>query len=257
MRLRNKTIALVDSLQEAKSGNSFVQAFHEGGVVILDPVSLFSKSNWIRFEEDIDVINKVYSHLFDEVVIARKKLICFWPLTEQLGSEWVSLNALCDENGYELEAYRNVFLDGDGYGFSSDVLRLWKSFVYFLIESLLEDIKLNEGLEEIAKLTSDHEAIVLFKVRDAEKINYTYAVCHGVDGLLREKNLQSAKDYTALIEFGSFQDMLVGLLDSKDLSQYQTEFADKHLEKDYFKVIAQKTRTKNLIESWLKTYSLN
>lgn len=43
---------------------------------MLNPVELFNTIDWTKFEEGPDFINAVYSILFDELVIARKKGLC-------------------------------------------------------------------------------------------------------------------------------------------------------------------------------------
>ena len=257
MNLRNKSITLVDQLLQKKSEMSSVLNMQDCEVVTLDPIRLFSESDWTRFEEDIDVINKIYSYLFDEVVIANKKLVCFWPLSEQFGSEWVELSYLCKANGYGLEIYKSKFFDRDNYGFSEETLRAWKRFVFFLVECLLEDLELNEDLEEIAVLTSGRDSIVLFKLEQNGETRYTFALNSILVTFAQAHELKLPLIGNFLPDFKSFQEMLVKLFEENDLSRYQAKFSDPQLEKAYFTVLAKKDGTKNLIESWIVTYSLN
>lgn len=257
MNLRNKSVTLVDQLLDTKSDISSMLNMQRCEVITLDPVRLFSESDWTRFEEDIDVIEKIYSHVFDEVVIANKKLVCFWPLSEQCGSEWVELRSLCKTNDYELEIYKSKFYEADNYGFSLETLRAWKRFVFFLIESLLEDLELNEDLEEIATLTSGRDSIVLFKLERKGETSYTFLLNSALREFAQDHELKLPRIENSLPEFKSFQEMLVKLFDDKDLSLYQTKFSDPQLEKLFFNILLKKARTKNLIESWIVTYSLN
>ncbi len=257
MNVRNKSIVLVDSLLGAKSSGLADLEIKNQEVVRLDPVQLFSKSDWTRFDQDIDVINSIYSDVFDEVVIENKKMVCFWPLSEQLGSDWFELNSLCKANSYELESYKNGLSNVDNYGFSEEVLTTWKKFIYFLIESLMEDIHLNEEFEEIATLTSDKGSIILFKLIQEGEEFYTFALNFEKEKSDTAHLLESQPYNNRLSPFASFRDMLMRLLNDKDLSLYQTRFFDPHLEKAYFNIMAQELKTKNLVESWILTYSMN
>ncbi len=257
MNSKNKSIVLVDQLLDAKSEMPSVLNMQTCEVVTLDPVRLFSESDWTRFEEDIDVLNKIYSHVFDQVVIANKKLVCFWPLSEQFGSEWIELASLCRASDHQLEVYKSGFFEEDNYGFSGGMLCAWKRFVYFLIESLLEDIGLNQGLEEIATLTSGRDSIVLFKLDQEEGTRYTFALSLGSQEVASDGGLKLAATENSLPEFDSFQEMLVNLADHRDLGPYQARFSDPGLEKVYFNILAKKSGAKNLIEAWIETYSLN
>ncbi len=257
MKTRNKSIALVDYLQKRNFENSFIPNIEDCEVAILDPVSLISESDWRRFEEDVDVINRIYSQLFDDVVISKKKLVCFWPLSEQFGSDWFDLSTMCSLKDCELEVYKSAFFDVDGYGFNRDTLCAWKRFVYFLLESLLDDIKLNDDLEEIATLTLGRDSIVLFKLGEEGQTRFTYAICSGTDKNGQEEGRRLTSIENLLPEFDSFQNMLVELMNKKDLSSYQTNFIDPHLEKMFYRVMSTKIRAKNVVESWLETYSLN
>ncbi|GAA0881034.1 hypothetical protein GCM10009119_40040 [Algoriphagus jejuensis] len=257
MNLRNKSIVLVDQLQGKESKASSILIMNSCEVVTLDPEKLLMEQDWTRFEDDVDVIKKIYSHVFEEVVLANKKLACFWPLSEQFGSEWFELTTLCKANDYELEVYKNYLFDIDSsYGLGGEIIRAWKKFVYFLIESLLADIELTEGLEEIGTLTSAHDSIVLFRLEYDDEVKYTFAF--NFEDSLKVSTEQFVFDTeNSLPEFRSFPELLLKLLANIDLIGYQAAFSDPHLEKTYFNTLMQEFKSKNLIESWLETYSLN
>lgn len=258
MKARNKSIVLVDQLTETQPEMLSILKEQNCEIVVLDPVRLFSELDWTRYDEDVAVINKIYARVFSEVVIANKKLVCFWPLSEQFGSEWFEVSNLCKANSYELEIYKSRFFDGESYGFSREILQAWKGFVYFLIESLLEDIDLNEEPEEIATLTCDRDAIVLFKLQQEGSVRYTFAFnSEHLEFATGEEQIGEPGAESGAGSFSSFQEMLLKLLSNNDLSCYQTRFLDTKLEKAYYNILAQEIKTKNLIESWILTYSLN
>lgn len=226
-------------------------------LVSLDPVQLFAEIDWTRYEEDVQVINQIYSHLFEEVVINHKRLVCFWPLVEQFGNDWFELASLCNDNQFELEVYKNILFDSDNYGFSSEILRAWKKFVYFLVESLMEDIHMNEQFDEIATLIGENGSIVLFRMEQNGNVRYSFASSSEYFEIAPDQNNGLLERENQLPFFDSFNEMLIKLSDGNDLSKYQTKFMDRQLEKAYFNVLAKDFKIKNLIQNWLETYSLN
>lgn len=257
MNLKNKSIVLIDQLQNGDSTSLFPLHFDESEVVLLDPVSLFEQVDWLRYEEDESIANRMHSSFFDEVVVAKKRLVCFWPLHEQFGDEWFELTNLCSVNNYELDIYKSELLTNKSYGFSESILLAWKQVVCFLVDSLLTDIKLNEGLEEVATLRSNKDVIVLFNWKKDAGTKYTFAVAAQEARIASspEKSLLGCE--TTPREFDSFQDMLDLIAEECDLSLYHANFVDSRLEKTYFNFFSRKFKAKNLIESWLITYSLN
>lgn len=257
MSSRNKIISLVDQHIEENTILISDLKSQKHDIVILDPIQLFSELDWTHFEYDVRVINRIYSRLFDEIVISNKQLVCFWPLSKQSGSEWIELASLCNQNCCALEIYKSVILSDENYGFSEEILEAWMKFVYFLIESLLDDIQLNEDFEEIATLTSDRDSIILFKLELEGRVRYSFAFDSQQMTLGLTPKMDSHRNEFSQPSFETFKEMLVKLLGESDLSLYQTRFADPQLEKAYFNVLAKEFKTKNLIETWIKSYSLN
>ncbi|MBA4301133.1 MAG: hypothetical protein C0433_13675 [Cyclobacterium sp.] len=192
MKTRNKSMILVDQHIEMNPEWMAKLKIQEQDVVVLDPENLFAELDWTQYEDDVRVINIIYSRLFEDVVMNNKKLICFWPLAQLYGNDWFQLVSLCKENSCELELYRSGFFNDGNNGFSEEMLKSWKSFVFFLMES-----------------------------------------------------------------FETFNEMLEKLLMKNDLSLYESKFVDIKLEKTYFNFLAKEFKTKNLIENWLNTYSMN
>lgn len=256
MNSRNKSIVLVDRHLEITSDWVSLVNSPSTELVTLDPLQLISEIDWTVFEIDVNVINKIYSRLYEKVVVSNKKLVCFWPLSDQFGNEWFELSSLCKANTYELEIYKSALFNNDNYGFSEEVLCAWKKFVYLLIESLLDDIQLNESFEEIAILTSNQGSIILFKLEQNGKFQYSFAVDSYHPEVERIK-LEIQLENCCQPSFDTFRELLEKLLGENDLSLYQTKFSDPQLEKAYFSFMAGDFKTKNLIETWIKCYSLN
>ena len=257
MNSRNKSIVLVDSQLGMNSDWFKKMNVRKGDVVILDPVNLFSAIDWTCYEENVNVINKVYAELFEEVVMNDKKFVCFWPLAEQLGEDWFDLVSLCQSNSYELEVYKSGSIVEVKYGFNQELLSSWNRFVYFLIESLLADIRLNEQFDEIATLKSDQKTIVLFKWLQEGNVKFSFGLESEFFDLEPNYGDETSKIHQHLQYFDSFNEMLEKLLKENDLSLFESKFIDGSLEKTYFSVLAKEFKTTNLIEYWLKTYSLN
>ncbi|WP_232825754.1 hypothetical protein [Algoriphagus litoralis] len=223
----------------------------------MDPVNLFSEIDWTCFEDDVQVINKIYSKYFEDVVLLGKKLVCFWPLAEQMGEEWFELSSLCKSYSYDLEQYKSLSIVDFEYGFNQEILSSWKRFVYFIVESLLEDIQLNEQFDEIATLKSDQKTIILFKLFKEGKVSYSYAFDSFFFESDSDKGEKSEMNLPCQESFTSFNEMLDKLIKENDLSQFESRFVDGSLEKAFFSVLSKEFKTKNLIETWIKTYSIN
>lgn len=256
MNSRSKSIVLIDRPLMITSDWAPMVNSSRSELVILDPFQLISEIDWTLAGNEANVVNKIYSRLFDEVVVCNKKLVCFWPLSDQFGSEWVDLASLCKANTYELEIFKSTLFDRDNYGFSDEELRAWKKFVYLIIESLLSDIQLNEGLEEIAALTSNQNSIILFRLEQNGKFRYSFAF-DSYNSSVTSIQKESFPNPIIQPPFDSFKEMLEELLEKNDLSLYQTKFFNLQHEKAYFSVLAGDFKTRNLIETWIECYSLN
>lgn len=257
MNSRHNSIILVDHPIEMNSDWLKKMNFQKHDFVILDPKKLFMKINWTRYEDDVQVINQIYSSLFEDVVMNNKTLICFWPFHQQFGINWFELSLLCKANSCQIEINKGLSFEDGNYDFEDTILTSWKKFVYFLIESLFEDIQLNKEFDEIATLKSDNETIILFKLEKEGRTRYSYAF----DSDFLELGLSYTEDSNSvdstIQSFDTFNEMLEKLLKKNDLSLFEPHFGDKSLEKAYFNALSKKIKTKNLIESWIKTYSIN
>ena len=49
-----------------------------------------------------------------------------------------------------------------------------KSLILFIVQSVCEDVSLNEAIEEIATLKRGNESILIFSIKGIEMISYSY-----------------------------------------------------------------------------------
>ena len=120
--------------------------------------------DWTQYDERSQVINQVYSEVFDEIVVNKKSLLCYWPLGDLSEGEWFELQQLFNDKNFELEIHKkeNEYFESDGL--NKIVSKKWKEFVLFLLEALLEDIAMNDQIDQIATLTNETGSIVLFRM---------------------------------------------------------------------------------------------
>jgi len=254
MEKYQREIILIDQFHIKK--NQFFDESRE--VYFLDPVVLFSKIDWRLFEEDPTVTKTVYGELFEAVVINHKKLICYWPLFNFQDDSWFELLNHCKEAKIKTRIMCSDPSSNEEQDLASSIQETWKNFVIFLIGSLCDDIKMDEDLEEIAILKCGDESILLFKLEQngIRKYSYVQSPENGFDFENGDVELKEIGINYAPV-FSSFDQLLEKLMLKIDVNSYQTLFLDRTLEKHYFNTILKNCASKNLIESWVKYYSLN
>ena len=252
MKTTKQRIVLTDYLSEANHVFQKNCNWYE-----LDPVALFLKMDWTQYDERSQVINQVYSEVFDEIVVNKKSLLCYWPLGDLSEGEWFELQQLFNDKNFELEIHKkeNEYFESDGL--NKIVSKKWKEFVLFLLEALLEDIAMNDQIDQIATLTNETGSIVLFRMEQNGGLRYSFASIDDFFDQVPCCVTEPTNSMNSLPLFNSFMDMLEDLLDDLDLGSYKTQFSDKQLEKTYYNRISKELKVKNLIENWLETYSLN
>ena len=252
MKTTKQRIVLTDYLSEANHVFQKNCHWYE-----LDPVALFLKMDWTQYDERSQVINQVYSEVFDEIVVNKKSLLCYWPLGDLSEGEWFELQQLFNDKNFELEIHKkeNEYFESDGL--NKIVSKKWKEFVLFLLEALLEDIAMNDQIDQIATLTNETGSIVLFRMEQNGGLRYSFASIDDFFDQVPCCVTEPTNSTNSLPLFNSFMDMLEDLLDDLDLGSYKTQFSDKQLEKTYYNRISKELKVKNLIENWLETYSLN
>jgi hypothetical protein len=254
MEKHQREIVLID--QSHKDRNQFLNKSLEG--YFLDPVELFSKIDWRLFQEDVTVANTVYGELFEAVVLNHKKLICYWPHLNIPDNNWFELWSQCKDAKIKTRIIYSKNCSDQVHVLSSSIQETWKTFVRFLMESLCEDIKMNENLQEIAILKCGDDSILLFKLEQNGIRQYSYLQSpeNGFDfdyGNVQFK--ENGANYTPF--FSSFELLLEKLMLEIDVNSYQISFSDRALEKHYFNTLLKNCTSKNLIETWVKNYSLN
>lgn len=257
MNARHNRIILVDHNIEMNSDWLEIMDFQKPDFINLNPKNLLAKIDWTRYEDDVQIINDIYSSLFEDVVMNNKTLICFWPLNQQFGTDWIELATLCKENSCKIEINKGCSFADDNYDLDETLLNSWKKFVYFLLMSLFEDIQLNKEFDPIGTLKSDSETIILFKWVREGSTRYSYAFDSDfldIDSALSEYSEDGDSRFKS---YGTFSDMLEKLFSENDLVSFFPQFGEKNLEKAYFCAFSKKIETMNLIESWLKTYYSN
>ncbi len=254
MEKYEREIILIDQFHIKR--NQFFDKSRE--VYFLDPVVLFSKIDWRLFEEDATVTNTVYGELFEAVVINHKKLICYWPLFNFQDDSWFELLNHCKDAKIRTRIMYSDYSSNEEQDLAISIQETWKNFVVFLMESLCDDIKMDEVLEEIAILKCGDESILLFKLEQngIRKYSYVQSSENGFDFENGEVELKEIGINSAPV-FSSFDQLLEKLMREIDVNSYQTSFLDRTLEMQYFNTILKNCASKNLIESWVKFYSLN
>lgn len=141
---------------------------------IFDPISLFAEIDWTDYANNEDVLNFIYGKLFDEFVIENKPMLCYWPKGDFPESHWFGLFQLANSVGIGIEINFLNESGTNGEEITEAFQHTWKEFLLEMTESLSEDIKLNEGLEEIAFLKSSNLSIIIFSQRVKDKLSYLF-----------------------------------------------------------------------------------
>ena len=102
MRPLNRKVILVDRTLDQKTIDWSQLEVDEKEAFILDPFKLFTQIDWTRFEDNVEVINIVYSDLFEALVVERKTLICYWPMLNFPDDQWVQLLEQCKSTGIQM-----------------------------------------------------------------------------------------------------------------------------------------------------------
>lgn len=252
MKATKQRIILTDYLSDANHISLHYSHWFE-----LDPLVLFSKLDWTKYEEDVQVINQIYSEVFDEIVVDKKSLICYWPLSNDLDEDYFELQKLIENRKVDLEIHKKENEYFESSEINKMILKKWKGFVCFLMEALMEDIAINDQVDQIATLTNESGSIVLFRMEQNGGFRYSFASTQEFFDQVPSCLPDLEQTAHSLPLFDSFMDMLENLLEEMDLGTYKTQFSDKQLEKTYYNRISKEFKIKNLIQYWLNTYSLN
>lgn len=258
MNTKSREIILINQLNIDQIVSSLNLQINDSEYFMFNPVELFKTIDWTKFEEEPDVINAVYSILFDEFVIARKKIFCYWPNDYQSHKEMQKLNEYCQSARVELSEEERQFYPIESDKMMPEYERLWSSFILFLVESLCEDIKLNEEIEEIATLKHGNESVVIFSIREDEITHYSYITSQvtlfEVESI---SDVSSREGRTGVNLFPNFQELISSLQDEINIKEFSTNFSNSALEKQYYNAISRNFNSYNLVKQWMANYSLN
>lgn len=223
-----------------------------------DPISLFAEVDWTSYENNVDTLNLIYGKLFDEFVIENKTLVCYWPSSNFPDSHWFDLLSLAAKASVAIEInYLNEGSKTEGE-IPEDLQHTWKKFILEMVASLAEDIKINEGLEEIAQLNSSDQSISIYCQKDSGIYKYFYLTStQEIFQFEPQYEFEKKENIDYVEEFEDFEKLVEQIQSKIDLSLFESSFFNVSLEKIYFNVILKKDFHINLIQNWMKNYSLN
>lgn len=227
------------------------------GVVYLDPIRLYEWCDWTEFDQKPDVLNQVYGMLFDEVVIDRKKIHCFWPLENSTSQNWFELLNLSSLPQVKIETKSFGFKASTGHGLNSRLLTIWEEFIATLVGTLVEDLSLNQQFDDLGTLSSANRSFVLFRAMEDETSKFGFAVLNTYH--TNETEAQDSNELSSYLPplYESFDELLHALSEVEDLIELIPDFHDKTWEKKFFKIVLRENKPLNLIQKWLSNYSLN
>lgn len=251
-----KGILFIDWLPSAVDKKEMILDINPSQSYIIDPIQLCDHGDWSDFENNTNIINSIYGELFEQIVIKKKSLICYWPELEFTTSDWFEINQFISKSGLSLSMYENPNRDDKGV-VSEKADRAWKVLVKFLIESVTEDIAINNSMVEIASFVNEEDTVHLFKINSEGIEKFTYGTLKG--GIVQNREEMNLINHAHNNDssFTSFDDMVLQLIEKIDVTEYDYTFKDRAFEKFFFTSILKKCTPKNLIKSWESGYVLN
>ncbi|RAI90153.1 hypothetical protein [Algoriphagus yeomjeoni] len=258
MNSNPREITLVNQIIKEQLGSFCDLQPNDNECFILNPIDLYSSIDWTKFEEDLDVLNSIYAILFDEFVIARKKIVCYWPSQDYADDKLSEINEYCLSAGVGLNLELSQCYVDSGNKMFPEHERLWCSFMLFLVESICEDIKLNEELEEIATLKCDNESILVFSIRENGITRYSYLKSQ-VSIFELEGDIECFKQGLegGMSSFLNFQELMGFLMNEINIKKYSANFSNSSLEKQYYRAISLNFNSFNLVQQWMANFNQN
>jgi hypothetical protein len=230
----------------------------ENEYLFFDPVSLFSEIDWTSGLQEASVLNYIYEKIFEGLLMENKTLVCYWPTTEFADSQWSSLLGFVNKAGIRME--RNYFNeDRNAQDEILDALQTnWKELILELIESISNDLILNEGLVEIARLKNASSSITIFSQKEGNKLSYFYLTsAQEIFEFEPKYSFERSENSYYVPIFEDLEILLVAMQSEIDLTSYSVDFLDSKLEKVYFNSLVKKNMDVNLIQNWMDSYFLN
>jgi hypothetical protein len=230
----------------------------ENDYLFFDPVSLFDEIDWTSGTQEPSVANYIYDKIFDGFLIENKTLVCYWPTTDFPDSQWFSLLESAKKAGIRMEL--NYFNEERS---AQDEIPMelqtnWKDLILELIESISNDLILNEGLAEIALLKNTYSSITIFSQNEGDKLSYFYLTsAQEIFEFEPQYAFEKSESSNYVSVFEDFENLLEAIQSKIDLASYTVDFLDSKLEKVYFNSLMKKNINVNLIQNWMDSYFLN
>lgn len=256
MEKRQNNILFIDYIPSILEGEFSLLETEFKGAYIIDPIKMLDYGNWSDFENNTSMINSIYGELFEEVVINKKTFVCYWPELEFSPSDWFDINKAVSEAGLSVSIYKAP----KSLCYSEVHERVnqnWKVLAKFLIDSISEDMILNNSMEEIASFVNKKESVHLFRIKSDGIDKYTYTSFVDINSELNpcveKTDLSLSNEYF----FKSFEDMVHDVIQKIDVTKCKYKFTDRAFEKFFFTSILNECIPDNLIKNWEKGYILN
>ncbi|REG91025.1 hypothetical protein [Algoriphagus antarcticus] len=253
-----REIVLVNEIGNEQNCKQHKSHLDDNKCFVLDPVFLYSTLDWTKFEDDLDVLNSVYAMLFDEFVIARKRLLCYWPNEDFHDHGFIKLSEYCRASRINIEVGEVNHHLANEDKMLPEFEGLWKSFILFIVESLCEDVKVNEAIEDIGTLKCDSESVWIFSISENDMIHYSYLKSQvALFGFKSESDLSEMICSEDAVLFSSFNELVSSLQSEIDIKKFSANFSNSALEKQYYRAFCQNFQSSNLVQQWISTYSKN
>jgi hypothetical protein len=230
----------------------------ENEYLFFDPVSLFNEIDWTSGLQEASTLNYIYGKIFDGFLMENKTLVCYWPTTDFPDSQWFSLLEFAKKAGIRMELnYFNEERSAQDE-IPKELQSNWKELILELIESISNDLILNEGLAEIAQLKNTSSSITIFSQKDGDKLSYFYLTsAQEIFEFEPQYAFEKSENINYIPIFEDFENLLVAIQSDIDLTSYTVNFLDSKLEKVYFNSLMKKNVDVNLIQNWMDNYFLN
>jgi len=256
MKKRQNKILFINYLPSVFEGEFSLLESDPRETYIIDPIKMLDYGDWTDFENNTEMINSIYGELFEEVVINNKKLICYWPEVEFTASDWFEINKSITEAGISVSLQKNSKL-ANTINIDEQTNQDWKVLVKFLIDSISEDMVLNDSMEEIASFVYKEDSVHLFRIKSDGMEKYTYTSFLNKNSIMNRNLENSSLSLSNDNEFTSFEDMVHQLIQKIDVTKCEYKFSDRAFEKFFFTSVLNECILDNLIKGWEKEYILN
>lgn len=254
MERYQRKIILTENLDYLYDENTSIQ----DGLFRLNPVELMTTVDWTLYDDEVDVLNEVYSILFEEFVMERKTIICYWPTFKFYDGTLNNFREHCSEAQIKMNVVDSDSRCTNTKHIPFEYQELWASMILFLVQSLVEDIKLNEAIEGIGTLTNRNENIWIFSMINGSKIKYSFlseSVNLFIIDTLKNESSYCERDRVAM--YPTFLKLIEFLKTLYDLKEFTPNFSQKSYVNEYDKVLKQNLISNNLVDSWFSTLSNN